>query len=584
MASNWWMFHGDPAHTGEATGSPIDSKSVSGLKLLHSIEVKGSILSTPAVVDGFAYVGLANSLEAAKQDGGQFLKIELATGNIAATFTWQINPADRDTHGFCGMGCTPAVVNGKVYFSAFDGKLYCLDQNDFSKALWVTDLRYADMAHNQPVTNDFPNANLQIPPMAKASGWSSPLVVGDRLYLGMGEGENAYLYGFIYCIDANSGDVIWMFCTCQYLINANNEANQLPLETIRQELPAQFTTVTNQPVAKGASVWSGIAYDPGLNQLFAATGNPVPDGPLPTPGYTNSIVSLDATTGAFKGYVQIPASAPANAPANALPTGSYRASDQDVDIGGAPTIFQIDGKTVVGIGCKNGVYMIFDPTSLSTDLTTPNVPLTSRQLLPFMNDGSQIATVDPHFIDGPNDFQPVVTNAVSNVVPAENFQGTYSTAALCSAQKKLFIGVGGNNYHYVSSGIDTPNVPFIRAMDWTTLQDAWPLDDGNPRRYKAAADPNNPLYKNAGESGISVPAVVNDVVFMATTLVALYAFSATDGTLLWSDVENFGPQTGGMSGGYGYCMGPAIAGNYVVAGALVQGGNGGVLNIYSLPS
>jgi outer membrane protein assembly factor BamB len=579
--SNWWMFHGDPAHTGEATGSKIDSTSVSGLKLLHSIDVKGSILSTPAVVDGYAYVGLANSLEAAKQDGGQFLKIELATGNIAATFTWKIDPADRDTHGFCGMGCTPAVVDGKVYFSAFDGKLYCLDQSDFSQPLWVTDLRYADMAHNQPVTNDFPNGNLQVPPLAKASGWSSPLVINDRVYLGMGEGENAYLYGFIYCIDANSGNVIWMFCTCQYVINANNEVNQLPLETIRQELPPGFTTVTAQPVVKGASVWSGIAYDPGSNQLFAATGNPVPDGPLPTQGYTNSIVVLDATTGAFNGYVQVPATPPSDAP---LPTGSYRPSDIDVDIGGAPTIYQLDGKTVVGIGCKNGVYMILDPAQLSSEPTSTNVPITSRQLLPFMNDGSQIPTVDPHLIDGPTDPQPVVSNAVSNVVPAENFQGTYSTAALCTAQKKLFIGVGGNNYHYISSGIDTPNVPFIRAMDWTTLEDAWPLDDGDPKRYKAAADPKNPLYKNAGESGISVPAVVNDVVFMSTTLVALYAFSATDGTLLWSDTENFGMQTGGMSGGYGYCMGPAIAGNYVVAGALVQGGNGGVLNIYTLPS
>jgi len=580
-SSNWWMFHGDPAHTGEATGSAIDSTSVPNLKLLHSIEVKGSILSTPAVVDGYAYVGLANSLEAVMQDGGQFLKIELATGNIAATFNWSIDPKDRDTHGFCGMGCTPAVVNGKVYFSAFDGKLYCLDQNDFSKALWVTDLRYADMAHNQPVTNDFPNGNLQVPPMAKASGWSSPLVIDDRVYLGMGEGENAYLYGFIYCINANTGKVIWMFCTCQYVLNENNEANQVPLETIRQELPPGFTTVTNQPVAKGASVWSGIAYDPASNQLFAATGNPVPDGTLPTPGYTNSIVSLDATTGAFKGYVQIPATTPTGSP---LLSGSYRPSDIDVDIGGAPTIYQIDGKTVVGIGCKNGVYMVFDPATLSPAIPPPAVPITSRQLLPFMNDGSQIPTVDPHFFDGPSNPQPVVSNAVSNAVPAENFQGTYSTAAICSAQKKLFIGVGGNNYHYISSGIDTPNVPFIRAMDWTTLEDAWPLDDGNPKRYKAAADPNNPLYKNAGESGISVPAVVNDVVFMSTTLVALYAFSATDGTLLWSDTENFGMQTGGMSGGYGYCMGPAIAGNYVVAGALVQGGNGGVLNIYTLPS
>ena len=77
------------------------------------------------------------------------------------------------------------------------------------------------------------------------------------------------------------------------------------------------------------------------------------------------------------------------------------------------------------------------------------------------------------------------------------------------------------------------------------------------------------MYRNAGESGISVPAVVNDVVFMATTQVALYAFSATDGTLLWNDMVNFGSQTGGFMGGYGYCLGPAIWGNYVVAGALV---------------
>jgi len=565
-SSNWWMFHGDIAHTGEATGSPINSGNVAGLKLTQSINVNGSILSTPAVVDGYVYCGLANSLEAAAQNGGQFIKVNLTTGVTEATFNWSINPADRDTHGFCGMGCTPAVIGGKVYFSAFDGKLYCLNQSDLT-LVWVTDLRYADMAHNQPVTNDFPNGNAPPPngPMAKASGWSSPLVVNDRVYLGMGEGENAYLYGFIYCLDANTGNVIWMYCTCQFYVGANNEPNQLPLETIRQELPPGFTTYPYAPVAKGASVWSGIAYDPDLDQLYAATGNPVPDGPLPTAGYTNSIIVLSASTGAFKAVVQIPSST------------SYRPSDIDVDIGGAPTLWEIDGRKVVGIGCKNGCYMTFDATTFDNVVT--------RQLLPSMNDGSQIATVDPH---GPNDDpqhpNPVLSNQMSNAVPAENFHGTYSTAAVCSAQKKLFIGVGGNNYHYISAGIDSDNTPFIRALDWETLLDAWPLDNGDPKKYTAAADPNNPLYKMAGESGISVPAVVNDVVFMSTTRVALYAFSASDGKLLWSDVENFGAQTGGMNGGYGYCMGPAIAGNYVVAGALVQGGNGGVLNIYALPA
>jgi outer membrane protein assembly factor BamB len=123
----------------------------------------------------------------------------------------------------------------------------------------------------------------------------------------------------------------------------------------------------------------------------------------------------------------------------------------------------------------------------------------------------------------------------------------------------------------------------IFAACWSTLEDAWPLDGGDPPRYRAAAEAGHPLYAMAGESGLSVPAVVNDVVFMATSRVALYAFDAADGRVLWSDTEHFGPQTGGMSGGYGYCMGPATAGDWVVAGALVATGSGGVLNVYRLP-
>jgi outer membrane protein assembly factor BamB len=556
--SNWWMFHGDPAHTGEVTASSIDSKTVGGLKLTQSLNVNGSILSTPAIVDGYVYCGLANSLAAAAQNGGQFIKVDLNSGQTVAQYNWNIDPKERDSHGFCGMGCTPAVAGGRVVFSAFDGKLYCLDQLTLAP-LWITDLRYADLAHNQPVTNDFPVTD----GYPKAAGWSSPLIVGNRVYVGMGEGENPALYGFVYCIDATNGRVIWMYCTCQYVEGQNNAPNQLPKEAVDPAtLPAGFTLHDGDPVAKGASVWSGIAYDPDLDQLYCATGNPQPDDELPTKGYTNSVLVLDGTSGAFKACIQIPAST------------SYRPSDIDIDIGGAPTLWTMNGRKVVGIGCKNGCFMTFDAKDFSI--------IATRQLLPYRNDGSQIPTVDPHGVDDPSQPNPVLTNDQSNAYQGENFHGTYSTAALCSSQQRLFIGVGGNNYHYICPGIDSDSTPFLRALNWNGLTDAWPLDDGDPKRYAAAADPKNPLYKMAGESGISVPAVVNDVVFMSTTRVALYAFNAADGSILWSDTTNFGAQTGGMSGGYGYCMGPAIAGNYVVAGALVQGGNGGVLNIYTL--
>ena len=51
--SNWWMYHGDPAHTGLVTGSDINSKNVAQLKMLHDIPVPGPVLSVPALVDGY---------------------------------------------------------------------------------------------------------------------------------------------------------------------------------------------------------------------------------------------------------------------------------------------------------------------------------------------------------------------------------------------------------------------------------------------------------------------------------------------------------------------------------------------------
>jgi outer membrane protein assembly factor BamB len=557
MPGDWWMFHGDLSHAGEATGSEIAAENVGSLSLLHSIAVPGSILSTPAVVDGCVFVGLANTLEAAAQNGGQLLKIELESGKTLAKFGWDIPQDERDTHGFCGMGCTPAVADGRVVFSAFNGKLYCLSEAGL-ELQWVTDLRYADLPHNQPVTNDFGDDG------PKASGWSSPVLHGDRVYVGMGEGENPALYGFVYCLDANTGDVIWIFCTCEFEEGRANQPNELPHDTVG-ELPKGFTKFAGDVKVKGASVWSSIAYDPHLDQLYCATGNPQPDGPLPTPGYTNSVVVLRGSTGEFLASVQIPA------------RSSYRPSDIDVDIGGSPTLYELDGRKLVGIGCKNGAYVTFDARSFEI--------VAVRQLLPLHRDGiTQIATVDARGPDDPTIIGPTVSNEVSNKTQGENYSGTYSTAAVCSSQGKLFIGVGGNNYHFRGPGIDSLTTPFIRALDWSSLDDAWPLDDGDPQRYAVASkQESNPLYKMAGESGISVPAVAGDVVFMSTTRVALYAFSAHDGELLWEDVDGFGPQTGGMSGGYGYCMGPAVAGNYVVAGALVAGPSAGVLNIYSLP-
>ncbi len=556
---DWSTFHGDPAHTGFVATSRINSRTVRNLQQRFDLELDGPVMSTAAIVDGFVYVGTANSHAAAAANGGSFYKVELATGKIAAVFKWAIAQDERDTHGFCGMGSTPAVAAGRVYFSAFNGKIYCLDQETL-ELLWVTDLRYQDPLHNQPVTNDL--GTDQGYPVA--AGWSSPVVAGGRVYLGMGEGENPFLYSFVYCLDADTGDVVWIFCTCQFLANEANEPNVLPADVLEGGTPPPgFEVFCGEPVTRGCSVWAGIAYDETLDRLYCSTGNPQPDGTLPSAGYSNGLLVLQAGTGDFVGFVQFP------------PESSYRVSDIDVDVGGSATLFtDQDGRRLVALACKNGGLFTVDARTLEI--------VQLRQLLPLRNNGEQIPAVDPHASVEQQDAStpnPRRTNEESNATPGENYFGTYSTSAIHPGARRLFIGVGGKNYDANAAGIDTDSTPFLRALDWSTLEEAWPLDDGDPRRY---VNGRPPLYTNAGESGLSVPAVVNDVVLMATTKISLYAFAVEDGRLLWQD--DLGQETGGFAGGYGYCMGPAVWGDFVVAGALVYGRKGGLLRIYRLAS
>jgi outer membrane protein assembly factor BamB len=47
------------------------------------------------------------------------------------------------------------------------------------------------------------------------------------VYVGAGEGEQG-AFGFVYCLDANSGAVIWLFCTNQFEANVDNDPNVVP--------------------------------------------------------------------------------------------------------------------------------------------------------------------------------------------------------------------------------------------------------------------------------------------------------------------------------------------------------------------
>jgi len=533
-SKDWWMYHGDPQHTGQAAGSSnISSTSIQKLTLFHSIHLDDPVISIPSVVQGKIYVGTSGR--------GKLYKIDLVTGRIDDTFPKEGEIDDIDRIGYYkGVGGSPAIYNGRIYFSSIPGKIWCIDANTMA-LVWSTDIRNADPLHNQPVQNIVDPDN----PFGRADCWSSPLIANGKVYVACGEGEGG-VFGFVYCLDADTGIVVWLFCTNKFSEILENTPNTIPKSAVIGNAPAGFT-VKEDPKEKGVSVLSSCAYSQRLNRIYVGTGNSSKDpSTLPDEPYGCGILSLDADTGDFKGFYATEVE------------DNYRQDDEDVDIIASPMLYVKDGLEVLAIGSKNGSFFLLDPESMK--------PIAKRQLLPKYEDGSLIPAVDQHFMRN------------------ENMSGVFGTAAVHYGSGRLFVGVGG--YQEMAS-IDYRTTPFMRALDWDSLSDAWQtridtIGGGKVKRYVTS---RNPMYTSPAETGLTSPAVVNDLVFVSTTKPALYAFDIETGKCLWT-APNF------SQGRSSFVLGPAIYGDYVIIGngnvvrgteeAPSHGQGSGSINIYSI--
>jgi outer membrane protein assembly factor BamB len=526
LSKNWWMYQHDERHTGHASGcSDIRSTNAGTLIQQSAVAVEGPVLTKPVIVNGYVYIGTGSWGGA---DKSVLYKIELATGNVVGKF----EVTGTAFYGLKGVGGSPTVVGGKVYFSTTYGDIYCLDAATMTTApsppppLWVTNLKTANMAKNQPVNNP------------SGDSWSGPLVVDGNVYVGSGEGESATTYGFVWCLDANTGVVKWVFCTCKFTNGADNAPNTIPMAVAAAwAAGAGFTVPANNPPQTGNSPWSSAAYDSVTNRIFIGTGNSQ-YGVAPGPGdgtaqpdfqYGSGLLALDADTGAFAGFHQ---------PAV---DDSYWPLDSDIDVPGSPTVFSHAGQRVVGYGSKNGSYFLLDTHDLSV--------IARRQMLARQGGSGS-----------PGDRGAGIASVVPTGGSGENLYGIFGTAALHTGLGTVFVAVGGYG------GADGSKTPFMRAVNWGSLVDKWTTVVGGDgvARYTVPAPP---MY-TSDETGLSSPAVVNDVVFVSTSKSALYALDAATGLCLWS--------APGLPGGQ-FSLGPAVYGNYVVNGA------GKTVYIYKLP-
>ena len=86
MAQDWWMFHANEEHNGNAAGtSSITSGNVGQLKLLKQVAVNLSVISIPTIVGGKIFVGTVTP-QGSDTPGGSLFRIDLATGKVEQRF------------------------------------------------------------------------------------------------------------------------------------------------------------------------------------------------------------------------------------------------------------------------------------------------------------------------------------------------------------------------------------------------------------------------------------------------------------------------------------------------------------------
>jgi alcohol dehydrogenase (cytochrome c) len=220
-------------------------------------QVFGAWQSTPLVVDGIMYV---------TQRPNDVLALDAKTGRVFWLYRYTPSPDARVCCGSNNRGV--AILGDTLFMGTLDAHLVAIDAKN-GRPLWNVTLADVKLAYSITL---------------------APLVVKDKVIVGVGGGEFG-IRGFIAAFDARTGKEAWRF----YTIPGPGEKGH---ETWQGDAWKYG----------GGSVWVTGSFDPDLNLTYWGVGNPGPDwNPDQRPGdnlYSESVVALDADTGALKWHFQ----------------------------------------------------------------------------------------------------------------------------------------------------------------------------------------------------------------------------------------------------------------------------------------
>ena len=262
----WPMFRNDPARSGYT-----DANTPAGsVELLWTYEAVAAVRSSPAVADGYVFVGSSD---------WNVYWFNASTGELLGHFL-----TGGEVHS------SPAVDNGCLYVSSGDGNVYCLDITT-GMPLWTS-----------PVGGFLR---------------SSPAVVDDRVYVGSGNHD-------LFCLNASNGVTLWRYQTSDrvqsapavsdgivYFASDDFQVYALNASTGSELWRTHTGSLTSSPCVHEGYVYIG-SIDSYVYALNASTGDKVWEYPTensmsssPAVAYgcvyvgseDNSVYCLNATTG-----------------------------------------------------------------------------------------------------------------------------------------------------------------------------------------------------------------------------------------------------------------------------------------------
>jgi PQQ-dependent dehydrogenase (methanol/ethanol family) len=293
--TQWPMYNSGYNSQRYAALDQVNPHNVASLRELCRVRVDqaGSFQSGILLVDGLLYVTSATATMAIDSTD-----CAVAWKNVYTPAGKQTFPVNRGA----------VVADGHLYRGTTDCRLLAMDAKT-GRELWS--IQACD-----------PDAGEWLP--------AAPLVWDGRLYIGIAGGDWG-VRGRVYAFDISNGKEVWRF-------NTVPAAPEFGADT--------WKGVSAQ--TGGGGTWSSYTLDPQTGELFIPVGNAAPDFLVdPRTGdnlFTNSLVVLDARTGALRWWYQI----------------SHH-DDKDLDLGAPPMLLTLPtGRAAVALASKDGHLYLLD--------------------------------------------------------------------------------------------------------------------------------------------------------------------------------------------------------------------------------